>query len=185
MSDYNIKKLKFLFVDDDANMRLLMSSILGALGVRNVKLASGADKGFGLLHTFDPDMVICDLRMEPKDGIEFTRMVRNSDDSPNRYVPIIMLTGHAELSWVKKARDAGIHEFLAKPVSAKKLYAKISSIIENPRQFIRTDDYFGPDRRRRQEPDYAGPERRKASREIKEIKEIKANSGRARAGAES
>ncbi len=88
-------------------------------------------------------------------------MIRNRDDSPNCYVPIIMLTGHAEKTTVELARDAGVHEFLAKPVSATKLFEKIKNIIENPRVFIRTSDYFGPDRRRNQDPDFQGPERRK------------------------
>ena len=59
-----------------------------------------------------------------------------------------MLTGHSELARVQEARDSGIHEFLAKPISAKSLFTRIAAIIENPRPFINTDAYFGPDRRR-------------------------------------
>lgn len=161
VADYDIQDLKFLVVDDDSNMRHLVSTILRSLGVKATATADNADKAFGLLFDFEADIIICDLRMDPQDGIEFTRMVRTHDDSPNCYVPIIMLTGHSEKSAVMRAREAGVHEFLAKPVSAKKLYGKIRSIIENPRAFIRTGDYFGPDRRRRQDPKYDGPERRK------------------------
>ncbi len=161
MADYDIQDLKFLVVDDDTNMRHLVSTILSSLCVKSTATADNVDRAFGLLFDFDADIIICDLRMAPQDGIEFTRMVRTHDDSPNCYVPIIMLTGHSEKSAVVRAREAGVHEFLAKPVSAKKLYGKIRSIIENPRAFIRTGDYFGPDRRRRQDPNYDGPERRK------------------------
>ena len=138
-------------------MRHLVSTILSSLGV---KATATADRAFGLLFDFEADIIICDLRMDPQDGIEFTRMVRTHDDSPNCYVPIIMLTGHSEKSAVVQARETGVHEFLAKAVSAKKLYGKIRSLIKNPRAFIRTEDYFGPDRRR-QDPKYDGPERRK------------------------
>lgn len=162
VADYNIENLKFLVVDDDANMRHLITAILSSLGVKNTMTAGSVDKGFGQLDEFEADIVICDLRMEPLDGIEFTKMIRNHDTSPNRYVPIIMLTGHSELSAVEEARDAGVNEFMAKPVSATKLYAKIKRIIEHPRDFVRTKDYFGPDRRRHQDPDYDGPERRQA-----------------------
>ena len=159
VAEYDIQHLKFLIVDDDSNMRHLVSTILRSLGVKATATADNADKAFGLLFDFEADIIICDLRMDPQDGIEFTRMVRTHDDSPNCYVPIIMLTGHSEKSAVMRAREAGVHEFLAKPVSAKKLYGKIRSIIENPRDFIRTGDYFGPDRRR-QHTIYDGPERR-------------------------
>jgi len=63
---------------------------------------------------------------------------------------------------VVEARDAGVHEFLAKPLSAKGLYSRIRSIIERPRPFVRAGQYFGPDRRRRDNPSYMGGERRKA-----------------------
>ena len=49
---------------------------------------------------------------------------------------------------VLEARDAGITEFLAKPVSARGLYQRITMVIERPRQFIKTRTYTGPDRRR-------------------------------------
>ncbi len=164
MADYDIRNLKILVLDDDANMRHLITTILGSLGVRDISTAADANKAFGQLYEFEADLIICDLRMEPVDGIEFTHMVRTRENSPNCYVPIIMLTGHAEKTAVEKSRDAGVHEFLAKPVSATKLYEKIRNIIEHPRAFIRTEDYFGPDRRRHDDPDYNGPERRKSSK---------------------
>ncbi|MEE1557103.1 MAG: response regulator, partial [Alphaproteobacteria bacterium] len=100
MADYDIKNLKFLVVDDDANMRQLIRTILGSLGVIEVETAGGTDQGFASLEEFAADIVICDLRMDPLNGIEFARMVRTRDDSPNIYLPIIMLTGHAELTAV-------------------------------------------------------------------------------------
>ncbi len=161
MADYNIEDLKFLIVDDDANMRQLIRTILSSLGVKNLETAGGTDQGYALLANFAADIVICDLRMDPLDGIEFTRMVRTKEDSPNIYLPIIMLTGHAEIAAVENARKAGVHDFLTKPVSPTKLYKTIQGLIENPRPFIRSEDYFGPDRRRRQDPTYNGPERRR------------------------
>ena len=163
MADYNIQDLKFLIVDDDANMRQLIRTILSSLGVKDLETASSADKGYALLANFAADIVICDLRMDPLDGIEFTRMVRTKEDSPNIYLPIIMLTGHAEIAAVENAREVGVHEFLSKPVSSTKLYKTIQGLIENPRLFIRSKDYFGPDRRRRQDPEYKGPERRRGT----------------------
>ncbi|MBC8337688.1 MAG: response regulator [Alphaproteobacteria bacterium] len=161
MAGFDIQNIKFLVVDDDANMRQLLRTILSSLGVKDIETVSGADPGFAMLGNFQADIAICDLVMQPLDGIEFTRMVRNNADSPNCYLPIIMLTGHAEITAVQKARDAGIHEFMSKPVSPEKLYSKIHNIIETPRVFVRSSDYFGPDRRRRQDPKFKGPERRR------------------------
>ena len=48
------------------------------------------------------------------------------------------------------ARDLGMTEFLAKPFSPKLIYLRLRIIAEQPRSFVRTGDFFGPDRRRRQ-----------------------------------
>ena len=71
-----------------------------------------------------------------------------------------MLTGHSEKRRVTVARDAGVTEFLAKPISAKGLYQRILNVVANPRPFIKTKTYFGPDRRRNTSNAYIGPERR-------------------------
>jgi DNA-binding response OmpR family regulator len=86
--------------------------------------------------------------------------VRTAKDSPNPFVPIIMLTGHTEAYRVMRARDVGVTEFLAKPVSAQTLYRRLVSIVENPRQFVRAAGFSGPERRRRKGEARIGDERR-------------------------
>jgi two-component system, chemotaxis family, chemotaxis protein CheY len=86
--------------------------------------------------------------MWPLSGPEFLHKVRRGPDSPNRYVPFIFLTGFAEKKKIEFARDRGTHDFLAKPVSAKLIYERIVRLIENPRPFIESESFFGPDRRR-------------------------------------
>jgi DNA-binding response OmpR family regulator len=71
-----------------------------------------------------------------------------------------MITGHSERARITEARDAGINEILIKPISATQLYQRIKSVIDMPRQFVESDGYFGPDRRRRRYPSYTGPDRR-------------------------
>ena len=64
-------------------------------------------------------------------------------------MPIIMITAHSERPRIIAARDAGINEFVMKPVSAKTLFSRLNAVIEHPRRFVRIEEYFGPDRRRR------------------------------------
>ncbi len=111
-----------------------------------------------------PDIVITDWAMPIFDGLELTQMIRQPGANANPYVPIIMLTGHSEKKRVMAARDAGVTEFLAKPISAKALYQRIINVVANPRPFIKTKTYFGPDRRRNVNPNYIGPERRKGGK---------------------
>src|SRR5690606_3649140 len=94
--------------------------------------------------------------------LNFIQFIRTSPDSPNRYVPIVMLTGHTDREEVEAARDMGITEFASKPFTAKPLTDRIMRIIENPRSFIITNRYTGPDRRRRDLPPPAAGDRRSA-----------------------
>ncbi|MBL6959178.1 MAG: response regulator [Rhodospirillales bacterium] len=165
MSVYNLERLNFLIVDDNKHMRALVKSILHALGVKSCLEASDGADAFKELRHFPADIIICDWNMSPLDGLDFVRLVRTGKDSPNPFVPIIMLTGHTEMNRVLEARDSGVHEFLAKPISAKKLYSRVRSIIERPREFVRAGMYFGPDRRRAASSNYKGSERRKQDSE--------------------
>lgn len=156
-----LERVRFLVVDDNAHMINIVTTILRGFGAKHLYEARDATEAFHRLKHDSIDIVVVDYQMEVLDGIEFVQMVRNSSDSPNRFVPIIMLTAHSERSRVMSARDCGISEFCCKPVTAQELHRKVASIINHPRPFIKTVAYFGPDRRRRNDPNYSGPERRK------------------------
>lgn len=161
---YQFYGLKVLIVEDNKPMLELTKSILSSFGVGSIEGALNGDDGFRKFCTFNPDLVIADWMMEPFDGIALSRKIRNDPKSPNQYVPIILMTGFSEKRRVLAARDAGITEFLVKPFSARILYKRLAQIIERPRQFVRTEGFFGPDRRRKSESEYSGVLRRKSDR---------------------
>lgn len=152
--------LQVLLVDDNAHMRAIASAILRSAGVRRIHDVDDGAEALKTLHDLPIDLAIVDFNMFPLDGVEFTRMVRNSPDSANPYLPIIMMTGHSERSRVQEARDAGVTEFVVKPITAKAMLDRIHAVIFHPRPFVKTDDYFGPCRRRTTPRGYAGPLRR-------------------------
>ena len=154
-------QMSFLIVDDNSHMRRLVRSLLHGFGSRQVFEAEDGAGGLEAVETYGPDVMITDWAMPIFDGLELVQMIRNPDSCRNAYIPIIMLTGHAEKQRVIQARDMGVTEFLAKPISAKALYDRIYNIVMNPRPFIRSRSFFGPDRRRFINPNYTGEERRK------------------------
>lgn len=155
-----LQSLDILLADDNPNMRAIVSAMLKSVGVGSVREVDDGAAALAALKTRPADMAIVDFRMSPVDGVTFTRMIRKGEDSPNPYLPIIMMTGHSEKRRVTEARDAGVTEFVTKPVNAPALLARIEAVIMRPRPFIRSGDYFGPERRRTQRDDYAGPFRR-------------------------
>ena len=157
---YNFGALRVLIVDDNANMRLLLRTLLRSMGFRTMAEAADGGEGFAVFCAFKPDLVIADWVMEPVGGRDLIRRIRVDPDSINPYVPVIMMSGHAERDLVIEARDVGVTEFLAKPVSARTLYGRLMAMVDRPRPFVRSAQYFGPDRRRREDSRYTGPDRR-------------------------
>jgi len=155
------ENLKALIVEDNQHMRSLLRALLNSAGIKDVAEAAHGQAGIEVLRERKSDLVMTDMVMKPMDGLELTRLIRNDERSPNPFVPIIMISGHTEKYRVEAARDAGVTEFLAKPITAQNLFARIAEIVERPRAFVRCDSYFGPDRRRHQNDDYPGPWRRK------------------------
>ncbi len=157
--DFN--RLRFVVVDDNAHMRRIVRTLLNGFGAREVNEAEDGAAGLEAFIANVPDILITDWATPIFDGLELTQMIRQPGTSPNPFAPIIMLTGHSEKTRVAAARDAGVTEFLVKPLSARALYERIVNVVLNPRPFVRTKTYFGPDRRRAPNPGYAGPERRR------------------------
>ncbi len=161
MTNYNLEVLNILVVDDNLHMHSIVKAILNAMWIKNVRFCDNAADAFSEMKQSMPDIVVTDWKMEPLNGLDFVRLIRKGQESPNPYVPIILLTGYTELERVTEARDAGVTEILAKPISTKTLYSRILSIIEKPRPFIKAKHYFGPDRRRgRRAEKYEGVRRR-------------------------
>lgn len=160
---YDLSQVRILIVEDMQPMLSLTISILNMFGFKNVHGAKSADEGLNLFIEYNHDLIITDWLMEPKDGLELIRQVRRSELSPNKFVPVILMTGYSDQPRVEIARDEGVTEFLMKPYSARDMYARIVQIIEKPRQFVDTGEFFGPDRRRRKNFDFNGQERRGSS----------------------
>lgn len=165
MAKIAFEKLRFVVVDDNLHMRRIVRTLLRAFGSREIYEAEDGASGLEAVEAYSPDILITDIKMPIFDGIELTQMIRNPDGSKQPFLPIIVLSAYSEKKHVIQSRDAGITEFLCKPVSANALYRRIQSVIESPRQFIRTNSFFGPDRRRFNSPNYSGEERRKSDSE--------------------
>lgn len=138
-------------------MRDMTRAVLEAMGIGKVYVAQNGELGYQLLRKHNPDVLIVDWMMRPCNGIDFTHRVRSQKDSPNAFVPIIMMTGFNQKRRVLQARDAGVTEFMVKPFTARDLYKRIVQIIERPRQFVKAPQFFGPDRRRRKKDDPDAP----------------------------
>jgi len=156
-----LSDLKVLIVEDNLHFRNLVGTILRTLGVPSIEEAQDGAEAIEVLDSYPADLAILDWKMDGVDGIECVRRIRMGDRNQNRFLPMIMVTGYTEPSLMREAQDAGVDELLSKPISAKSLLSRIKTVLSSRRQFIDTEGYFGPDRRRTQIT-ISGPDRRRA-----------------------
>jgi len=159
-----LRALSILVVDDNEQMRTIIGTVLSAAGVGRLYYAADGRAGLDSLATYDIDVAYVDYEMPVMNGLDFIARAR-AQGGETRLTPIIMLTGHSDMMRLSAARDRGVNEFLAKPVTARNILLRLESVIMRPRPYIDAPDFFGPDRRRRQIPGYRGPLRRAADNE--------------------
>ncbi len=152
MAVYSFERLSVLVVEDNTYVRNILQDLLTQLKFGKVVTATDGADAIEFLKTMQNrcvDIIISDYLMSPIDGLLLLRWVRASKDSPNRFIPFIMLSGAADYEYVSAARNMGASEFLAKPFSSMAVSKHILEVIDFPRQFITTQSYYGPDRRRK------------------------------------
>ena len=158
----NFCDLTLLIVDDNQYMRQLIGHMLRAFEVGNVLSVTNANEAFDEIRQTQIDCLIVDWLMPGgMSGIEFVHMLRTSPKSPKPDIPLILCTSHTEKQRIIEARDAGVSEILTKPLSPRALIHKLRMAIYQPRPFIISPGYTGPDRRRRKNAKYDGIERRR------------------------
>ena len=156
----SLSRVRFLIVDDNTHAVNLVKAMLRGFGADQLYDAQTVDAAQRRMKITPCDIVILDYMLGAEEGVTFARWLRNDPESPAPYTPIILLTGHADRPKIMAARDAGVNEFCVKPVTPADLMKRIAWVIDRARPFVRSQTYFGPDRRRHDDPNYRGPEQR-------------------------
>ena len=116
-------------IDDDALIRDGIQSLIRSIGLHAVALGSAAE--FTQAKRSDaPSCLILDVRMPGQSGLELQRQL----NSAGIYIPIIFITGHADIPMTVQAMKDGAVEFLTKPVRSQELLDAVQKAIERDRE---------------------------------------------------
>jgi DNA-binding response OmpR family regulator len=148
MATENYGRLKLLFVDDAAHTRLMLREMLRNTQWPQAEFADSAAAAFKQIKANLPDLVITDWQMPGESGLDLIRTIRQHPDSPDRLLPVILLTANGDAEHVIGARKAGAIDFLVKPISMKRIVERVINAVTRPRPFIVSPSYVGPDWRR-------------------------------------
>ncbi len=181
MSNIDLSRVSILVVEDSQFIRSLIVNSLRVMGVGSIKSVDDGTEAIEFIKLVDRDpmkagmmgidIIISDWEMSPVNGMMLLRWIRRHKDSPDRFIPFMMLTGYSEPKRVQEARAMGCNEFMSKPFTVNALAEKLFTIINKPRQFVHTGSYFGPDRRRQMIP-IEGKERRVLTYDSPEVEVV-------------
>ena len=160
---YDLSRVRILIIESSEHMASIFRTVLIMLSVppHNVDIVYNVEDGYTSYTRKIHDIIITDWMSNRGEGIQFVKQIRMNEDSPNKYVPIIMTAGSSNLNRVLDSRDAGVTEYLVKPFAAKDLASRLGRMIEKPKPFVVTETYVGHDRRIRK-MSFEGEDRRKA-----------------------
>ncbi|MBC8338224.1 MAG: response regulator [Rhodospirillales bacterium] len=148
------RSFSVLHIDSDRQwLNTIRRELMGA-GIREVMVTTDPKEALVQIRDASPNLLIT------HSDLKFVRFLRHHDASPNRKIPIIMVTSNVGPSDLVSMRDAGVNEIAVKPCSISQLFQRIEAIASRPREFVESEKFTGPSRRRRKKENLAGPERR-------------------------
>ena len=168
----NLRDLVILVADPNAYLRRVIHGMLRGFGANKVLEVANSLGLFEALTGQKVDILLCDTRLPPHGGLKATRTIRFNVHNQNRTMPILLMTSDTSETTIKSARDVGANMVVAKPMSPNSLYDRLSWIALNPRPFVDTPTYFGPDRRFKIEGYPGGVGRRKGDKAIAVAEEV-------------
>lgn len=143
----NLERVSVMLLEQSDHSYKITSQILGGFGVRDIRACRSTDEARARTNAVQLDLIIADPSSLGGGGMEFLRWLRRSEKNANRFVPIILVSGHSSTAAVKLSRDAGANFFIAKPFTPKVLLERIMFIARDKRPYVDAGTYVGPDRR--------------------------------------
>ncbi len=120
--------VEILIIDDNADIRNLINDLINDVGYKT-RLAANYNQGLNEIDKKLPDVAIIDVKLDKgdNDGLELLSHIK----SKNKNIPVIIITGHANIEMAITALKAGAFEFIEKPFNQERLLNFINRAIEN------------------------------------------------------
>jgi CheY-like chemotaxis protein len=118
---------KILIIEDDEVIRRLFVAILTRNGYAPLE-AEVAQAGIDLAKAERPDVILMDIQMPGMDGLQATTIIHGQPGLES--VPVIAVTGHVTEEHIRRTREVGCVDFLAKPISARQLVETIARVLK-------------------------------------------------------
>ncbi len=125
------KRLNILIVEDNIINQKVAAHILQKFG-NTVFLANNGIEAIQALKKKEFDLILMDIQMPKMDGLEATKKIRKEEENTGKHIPIIALTAHAMQGDKERCLDAGMDDYISKPLKSEELFEAIDRVIITP-----------------------------------------------------
>ena len=143
----NLEQSTVLLIDDNPQALDMLSSVFHGFGVKEQIKCASAVEAVRIIQNRAVDLIVIDCADPAMDSYAFARWLRRETPAPLRFIPIMLLTGHASQSKVQEGRDCGVSFVVTKPLTPAVLLRRILWLAGDEREFVESENYVGPDRR--------------------------------------
>lgn len=143
----NLKSVSVLLVDRGHYSRALIAQALRGFGIKHITPVENGTGAKELLSQSSFDLCLIEVDLPDMTGADLINWIRRQPKEPQRFVPVIALSGYTQLRMLSTVRDAGANLVLKKPVSPQALFDRIAWLGRTKRAYIEAPNYVGPDRR--------------------------------------
>jgi two-component system chemotaxis response regulator CheY len=122
-------RLNVLVVEDQEMVREIVVTVLRALGCGVIRAAGDGDAALAQVLEQPPDLILCDISMQPVDGFEFVARLAEKGFAGARRIPTIFMTAHSGADMVARAKQVGVDAYIVKPVKRTVLEERIAQVL--------------------------------------------------------
>lgn len=131
---HNLPNIKVLIAEDNEVNKLLAKRMLEHWGL-TYKTAHTGFEVLELVQAEDFDVILMDIQMPDKNGIDAAKEIRSLADEKKKHIPIIALTANALKGEEKKYQDVGMNDFLTKPFKEHELFEVLQRVMNKSNSF--------------------------------------------------
>ena len=148
MPDYDLSQIDCVLFEPETNVRHLLRDVLARLRIQNLQVFGHMEDVRKAFQASSPDLLIADATSPDSETFRLVQSVRHSLVGGNPFIGIIITAFHPTTGLLAKVTNCGADALLAKPVAFRQVQDRILALIDQPRNFVVTSDFIGPDRRK-------------------------------------
>jgi DNA-binding response OmpR family regulator len=148
MPDYDLSQIDCVLFEPETNVRHLLRDVLARLRIQNLQVFGHMEDVRKAFQASSPDLLIADATSPDSETFRLVQSVRHSLIGGNPFIGIIITAFHPTTGLLAKVTNCGADALLAKPVAFRQVQDRILALIDQPRNFVVTSDFIGPDRRK-------------------------------------